>query len=609
MYESFGAVVTKDAVEFRLFFPDNHVDAQQYTRGGDPQIAVLRVCGDFQNQIGGVDWNPSSAPEMQGAAHPHGYLYTLSLPLLPDGFYQYKYFVTFQNGTTRWCSDPCTKYGGSQNQNAGFVVGGNVMTPAPISQRLPLPDLVAYELMLDDFTAQYRQERAPLDAVADKIPHLLNLGVNAIEFMPWTAWPDDTFNWGYLPTLFFSVENRYTQDAAAPLDKLYKLQTIVDLLHRNHLHVLMDGVFEHVNVGTSPDQGFPYYWLYQDPGDSPYTDANPTEAFGRQLDYTNNCTQDFIFDVCRYWLDAFRIDGIRFDYVRGYYSPSSRAGITQLIAHLNQYAQQSGQTNLSLILELLTDNRYDAIHDTNEIGATGCWFDPLLFDAFACARNDQAPSTLVRSLNAAQDFAPGRVPATYIENHDHSTLANVSGGRGYWYKAQPLAMVLLTVPGGPLIHNGQEFAADFFLPDSGDGRVVPRPLDWAEAVDSIGVSLGGLYRRLVALRLAHPVLRSPNFYPAVYDQQWTQFNDQGYGVDTFRGLIIYHRWGTDGTGRLERFIIALNVSEHDQVVTIPFSDNGDWQELLSETTATVQNYRLDEQTLSSHWGRIYLKAD
>src|SRR5437868_14506157 len=44
--------------------------------------------------------------------------------------------------------------------------------------------------MLDDFTAQYRTARAPLDAVWDKLDYLQHLGVNAIEFMPWTAWPE-----------------------------------------------------------------------------------------------------------------------------------------------------------------------------------------------------------------------------------------------------------------------------------------------------------------------------------------------------------------------------------------------------------------------------------
>ena len=33
------------------------------------------------------------------------------------------------------------------------------------------------------------------------------MGFNAIEFMPWIAWPDsDAFSWGYDPISYFAVE-------------------------------------------------------------------------------------------------------------------------------------------------------------------------------------------------------------------------------------------------------------------------------------------------------------------------------------------------------------------------------------------------------------------
>ena len=50
MYETFGAVVTDHAVEFRLFFPDTARDSTQYSRGGLPKITRLRVSGNFQSR-------------------------------------------------------------------------------------------------------------------------------------------------------------------------------------------------------------------------------------------------------------------------------------------------------------------------------------------------------------------------------------------------------------------------------------------------------------------------------------------------------------------------------------------------------------------------------
>jgi hypothetical protein len=72
--------------------------------------------------------------------------------------------------------------------------------PDPPAQRRPWQDLVIYELMIDDFTAEYRQGRAPIDAVLDKLDYLAGQDFNATEFLPWVAWPDEEpYSWGYDP--------------------------------------------------------------------------------------------------------------------------------------------------------------------------------------------------------------------------------------------------------------------------------------------------------------------------------------------------------------------------------------------------------------------------
>ena len=243
MYEQFGAVVDQNnKVEFKLFFPDNTKDPGQYVRVGLPRIKEIRVRGDFQAQIGGQNWELASAPVMTKTDHPKGWLYTCQIDdTLAEGFYQYKYFVTFENETTRWCGDPCSKYGGAdEHENAGFVIGGNDMAVNPIGNRLPPKELILYELMIDDFASEFRADRAPIDAVMDKLDYLEELGVNGIEFMPWTSWPGGGFSWGYDPVQFFAVEYRYIHDPASPADKLFRLQRLINELHRRDMHVVMD---------------------------------------------------------------------------------------------------------------------------------------------------------------------------------------------------------------------------------------------------------------------------------------------------------------------------------------------------------------------------------
>ncbi len=604
MYEKFGVTVNSDGhVTFALFLPDNQVDPAQYIRGGDPKIHEIRVRGDFQHLLGGTDWALDSAPQLVKTPHPHGWLWTTTLETpLPEGYYQYKYFVTFENETDRWVTDPCTKYGGvGEDENAAFVVGGNRLDVQPISQPLPPQDLIIYELMIDDFTAEFRGDRAPIDAIHDKLDYLQSLGVNAIEFMPWTAWPGAGFSWGYDPFQFFAVEYRYVHDDEGPADKIYRLKRLVNALHARGIHVIMDGVFNHVRAGINPNKGFPYVWLYQNPEESPYVGQFERGGFFEEFDYDNGCVQQFIHDVCVHWLDTYQLDGIRFDFTIGFYRPGDpNTGIMRLMADLRQHLAAQNRHHVALILEHLTDNRFAAINDTNQIGATGCWFDPFMYQAQASGRYGRIASDLLRILNSKIDFHPDKWPVIYIENHDHARIISEVGGRERWYKSQPAAIALFTSPGMVMVYNGQEFGEDYWLPQEGAVRVSPRPLRWQEhGVDFIGQRLSWLYGRLAAIRRDHPALRSPYMFPAAP-------HPDGYGVIN-EEIVIFHRYGQTAGG-LARYIIALNFGDGDQWVDIPFSANGVWQELLGETAVTVTNFRLHNHHVPSNWGRIFYQA-
>jgi pullulanase len=93
--------------------------------------------------------------------------------------------------------------------------------------------------MIDDFTSEFRGGRAPIDAIEDRLDYLQELGINGIEFMPWTSWPGGDFSWGYDPVQFFAVEYRYIHDPTSPADKLFRLQRLINELHARNMHVVM----------------------------------------------------------------------------------------------------------------------------------------------------------------------------------------------------------------------------------------------------------------------------------------------------------------------------------------------------------------------------------
>lgn len=466
MYEGFGFTRSASGEQsINLFIPDNTVDPTQYTGNSVSQIAAVSIVSDFQHRItpGATDWDPGSALAMKRTPHANGYLFVFAFDSpLPDGWYQYQYLVRFENTTVRLVGDPCTKYGGDSKDRSAFVVGGSPVDVDPIDNRLASNDLIVYELMIDDFTKSYRGTRAPMDAIQDKLDLVQALNINGIEFMPWIAWPDDaSFSWGYNPAYFFSVESAYVTSPGSPLDRLSRLAALINECHRRQLHVLLDIVLQHAYQGSNTN-GFPYYWLWQTPTDSPFVGQfEPAGNFGMlPLDYGNACTQQFVTDACKYWLTRFKLDGFRFDQVTGFNNPQfPTKGAPQLVADLKAYAVSQELVNVSLILEDTWD--FQAVADANLIQPTGAWFDVFRsypFDIFnGYALKGGITASYMRVLNAALDFNAPICPTIYLENHDHSTITGVLGSRDRWFKAQPYMIALATCSGTVLLHNGQEW--------------------------------------------------------------------------------------------------------------------------------------------------------
>ncbi|WP_071824800.1 alpha-amylase family glycosyl hydrolase [Gloeobacter kilaueensis] len=647
-----------ELAQFKIFFPKNKNDKVQYFKEpnqfnpprdgqevcvpntgkkdrhfdppgenyGETQIQSIQVVGSFQAELGPglLDWDTATAPSMNlDPSHPEGEVWTYQTDVeLPAGFYEYKYYVTFRDGGKRFVGDPCARYGGTENQNSAFVIGGSRPAGNTVTQvvggRKSLRDLVIYELMIDDFTDEYRGYRAPLRAVVDKLDYLKStLGINAILFLPWTAWPNPRFNWGYIPYQYFSVEFRYTNDLNAPAEKLSLLKKLITECHQRGIHVIMDGVFNHIG-DVEPEEelanGFPYRWLYQDPQDCPFVGRFGGLFPGLvDLDYNNTCTQEFIEDVCRYWIDNFNIDGIRFDNTPNYWINDDERGLPTLLKSIRTHVPD---LNFSLTLEHLS---FEASYVVNQTKASSYWNNGLWQLCFEQLQNGSLKSSIVGALNTHVGLEGDRVATLYISNHDHSHVAWQAGVRAasreykgslLWYRTQPYAIALFTSPGVPMIQNGQEFAEDYWLMEDDEGsarRVKPRPLRWDFQSDNIGKQLLPIYAKLIEIRLNHPSLRSDNFYPSKWEDWQTQFDPEGYGVSSENQLLIYHRWGSTSTGTLERFIVVLNFSDSDRIVDVPFPDNGNWQDLLDGRSVNVSNYKLLGWKVTSNWGNIFFK--
>jgi glycogen operon protein len=192
--------------------------------------------------------------------------------------------------------------------------------------RRPFTRTVIYEMNVRGFTRHPSSgvdaaRRGTFAGLIEKIPHLLDLGVTAVELMPVYAFdeqdapPGLSNYWGYSPVSFFAPHPGYSS-RTDPLGALDEFRDMVKALHKAGLEVILDVVYNHTTEGDhqGPTLCFrglansTYYIL--EPNPSYY--ANYTGC-GNTLNANESIVRRLILDSLRYWVRDMHVDGFRFD--------------------------------------------------------------------------------------------------------------------------------------------------------------------------------------------------------------------------------------------------------------------------------------------------------
>ena len=188
----------------------------------------------------------------------------------------------------------------------------------PVSRmqhRIPEEELIIYELNVNNFTrhpSSGAKHPGTFSAVAEKIPHLKELGINCVELMPVCEFDSSRNTWGYDSINFFAPKESY---AAPGADPRTEFREMVSAFHDAGIEVILDVVFNH-----SPEfnEEGPYIsWRGLDNKSYYYTGPD-----GKYIDYsgcrnTLSCNspemQRVIRDSLRHWVRDYGVDGFRFD--------------------------------------------------------------------------------------------------------------------------------------------------------------------------------------------------------------------------------------------------------------------------------------------------------
>ncbi|MBG0851683.1 malto-oligosyltrehalose trehalohydrolase [Streptomyces spinoverrucosus] len=419
----------------------------------------------------------------------------------------------------------------------------------------PLPGAVLYELHVGTYTRE-----GTLDAAADRLGHLAELGVTHVELMPLCPFPG-RHGWGYEGVSLWAVHEPYGGPAA--------LKRFVDRAHELGLGVVLDVVHNHLGPSGNylPEFG-PYF---TDTHHTPWGTAVNLDAPG------SDEVRAFLIDSSLAWLRDYRLDGLRLDAVHALADTRALHFLEELSAAVDALAADSGRPLFLIAESDRNDPRLITARDKGGLGVQAQWNDDFHHALHAALTGEsqgyyadfaRAPvSALAKTLgggffhDGAYSSFRGRhhgrpLDRTRVSAHrllgysqTHDQVGNRAQGDRLSAQLSPgllacAAALVLTGPFTPMLFMGEEWAAgtpwQFFtdhtdrelaeavrqgrrrefaahgwaedeVPDPQDPATRDRScLDWAEPDSEPHARVLAWYRRLIALRHDQPDLTDPD---------------------------------------------------------------------------------------------------
>lgn len=191
----------------------------------------------------------------------------------------------------------------------------------------PWEEAVLYELHVGTFT-----QEGTFAAAIGRLDHLAALGVTAIEIMPVADFPG-TRNWGYDGVLPFAPDASYgTPD---------ELKALVQAAHARGLMVILDVVYNH--FGPEGNYLHAYAPAFFNPAH-----RTPWGAAINFDGHESRTVRDFFIHNALYWLDEYRMDGLRLDAVHAIMDDTRPDFVTELCATVRERMSEARHVHLVL---------------------------------------------------------------------------------------------------------------------------------------------------------------------------------------------------------------------------------------------------------------------
>lgn len=270
----------------------------------------------------------------------------------------YTYVVTNDTYTERETADPYTKAAGV-NGRRGLVGDFSVTNPTGWDEvkleSVPPTAQVTYEVHVADFTGDAtwngsEENRMKFlgmieegttytkDGVTVKtgFDHLKELGVNAVQILPFYDQDNDEinggYNWGYNPHLYNVMEGIYSKDPYDGFVRMNEVKQVVQKFAENDIRLIMDVVYNHVSsvANNALNIMVPNYYFRTniDGGLSNGTGVGNDTMSERAM------FEHFMIDSTTFLAREYKLGGYRFD-LMGYHTIDAMNAVSKAVREIN----------------------------------------------------------------------------------------------------------------------------------------------------------------------------------------------------------------------------------------------------------------------------------
>jgi len=326
-------------------------------------------------------------------------------------------------------------------------------------------DKTIYEVNLRQFTSS-----GTIKEFRTHLPRLKKLGVGILWFMP--LHPIGEQNRKGTLGSYYSVKDYYGLDASLGTEAEFK--SLVKEIHKLGMYVIIDWVANHTSwdnilVKTHPE-------FYSKDATGKFIPPVPDWSDVIDLNYENRELWNYMSDAMEHWVTKYNIDGFRCDV----------AGMVPDAFWSYLYPRLTKRKKLFMLAE---DER--PIDHATSFDMTYSWDLYHLFNEIA--KGKKTASAIFAQLQKENNEFPAEAfRMRFITNHDENSWNGTEFERlGKGVKA--FSVLVFTLPGMPLIYNGQEVELNkrlsFFEKD---------PIEWKKA--------DTFFETLISLKKAYAVL-------------------------------------------------------------------------------------------------------